>query len=274
LWIKKPSRQLPQDGQETQACERAAGTRGLTTHAPQVAPYGVTVLGDALYSQQPWCTLALREGYHCIFVCKPDAHPNCYARLAFWQAKDGMTALEHRHGHGRFTAVRQYRYPNDVLLRGGDQAVSVTWFEITVVHTTTGAPLYPNSCITNPPVPVETVAAVAHAGRSRWKSENESNHVLKTTGSHVEHNFGHGQQSLAALLLSLNLLAFWFHTVLEWSDDRSALLRRVLARRQTFCDDIRALTRSMVFDHWQHLMDCMIRGLELDPTHAPKLNTC
>jgi hypothetical protein len=65
------------------------------------------------------------------------------------------------------------------------------------------------------------------------------------------------------LLLSLNLLAFLVHTVLEWSDDKYALLRRVLARRQTFVEDIRALTRYRVFDSWDHLMDFMIRGLDL-----------
>ena len=52
--------------------------------------------------------------------------------------------------------------------------------------------------------------------------------------------------------------------MLEWSDDTYALLRQVLARRQTFFQDIQAFTRSMVFDHWDHLMDCMIRGLELE----------
>ncbi len=45
-------------------------------------------------------------------------------------------------------------------------------------------------------------------------------------------------------MLSLNLLAFLFHTVLEWSDDQYALLRRVLARRQTFFHDVQALMRS------------------------------
>ena len=108
------------------------------------------------------------------------------------------------------------------------------------------------------------VAAVAHAGRGRWKIENENNNVLKTKGYHVEHNFGHGKQYLAAFLLSLNLLAFLFHTVLEWSDAKYALLRQVLARRQAFFQDIQALMRYMVFDSWQHLMDFMIRGLELE----------
>jgi hypothetical protein len=38
---------------------------------------------------------------------------------------------------------------------------------------------------------------------------------LKTKGYHLEHNFGHGQEHLAACLLTLNLLAFLFHTVLH-----------------------------------------------------------
>ena len=105
---------------------------------------------------------------------------------------------------------------------------------------------------------------MAQAGRGRWKIENENNNVLKTKGYHLEHNFGHGQQYLSAFMLSLNLLAFLFHTVLEWSDEQYALLRRVLARRQTFFEDIQALTRYMVFDSWHHLMDFMIRGLELE----------
>jgi hypothetical protein len=85
----------------------------------------------------------------------------------------------------------------------------------------------------------------------------------------VEHNFGHGKQYLAATMLSLNLLAFLFHTVLEWSDGKYALLRQVLARRQTFFDDIQALTRYIVFPSWDHLMDFMIRGLELESKLAP-----
>jgi hypothetical protein len=69
---------------------------------------------------------------------------------------------------------------------------------------------------------------------------------------------------LAAFLPSLHLLAFLFHTVLEWSDAKYALLRRVIARRQSFFTDIQALMRYMVFDSWEHLMDFMIRGLELE----------
>ena len=95
--------------------------------------------------------------------------------------------------------------------------------------------------------------------------KNAFSYAIKTKGYHLEHNFGHGTQYLAAFLLSLNLLAFLFHTVLEWSDEQYAVLRRVLARRQTFFHDIQALMRYMVFDSWEHLMAFMIRGLELEP---------
>jgi hypothetical protein len=260
-----PESIMPQDGHDKQDCAQAAGTRWLPTHAPAVAPYQVTLLGADLSSKQPCCALARQQGLHCLLVCKPDSHATLYERLAFWQANDGIAALERRRGNGRCTAVRLYRYINDVLLRGGDEAVSVNWFELTLVKATTGEPLSHNSFITNPRLNADNVVEVAQAGRGRWKIENENNNVLKTKGYHLAHNFGHGQQYLAAFLLSLNLLAFLFHTVLEWSDEPDALLRRVLARRQTFFEDIQAWTRYMVFDSWHHLMDFMIQGLEIQP---------
>ena len=254
---------MPQDGHDKQDCEQVAGKRWIRKHADAIAPHQVTFLGDDLYSKQPCCALALQKGFNFILVCKPDSHPKLYERLAFWQAHDGMAACARRRWHGRFTEVTLYRSVNDVLLQDGKDALSVNWFEITVVNAKTGEQLYHKSCITNHRVTAEHVAEVARAGRGRWKIENENNNVLTTKGYHLEHNFGHGKQYLSAVMLSLNLLAFLFHTVLEWSDDQYALLRRVLARRQTFFDDIRALTRYLVFDSWGHLIDFMIRGLEL-----------
>ena len=255
---------MPQDGHDKQDCERAAGKRWLHTHAAQVAPHGVTLLGDDLYSNQPFCALVLQHRCNFIFPCKPDSHPKLYERLAFWQAADAMAAHEGRRFNGRCTEVTLVRYINDVRLRSGDDAVSVNWFDFTVVNAKTGEQLYHNSCITNHRLTADNVVDVAHAGRGRWKIENENNNVLKTKGYHLEHNFGHGKTYLAAFLLSLNLLAFLFHTVLEWSDAKDTLLRQVLARRQTFFQDIQAFMRYMVFDHWDDLMDFMIQGLELE----------
>jgi hypothetical protein len=157
-----------------------------------------------------------------------------------------------------------------VSLLDGQEALSVTWFAITVVNAKPGAHLSHNSLITNHRVTGENVAEVAQAGRGRWKIANEHHHVLKTKGSHVAHNFGHGKQSLAAGMRSLTLIACLCHPVVEWSDTTYAVRRQVLARRQTFCEDIRALTRSMVFDSWQHLRECMIKGLEIESRLEPQ----
>src|SRR5262249_41550742 len=109
-----------------------------------------------------------------------------------WQATDTMATREVHHWNGRFTEVTQVRYLNAVLLRGGDDALAVNWFEIIVVNATTGEQLYHNSCITNHRLTAANVVEVAQSGRGRWKIEN--NNVLKTKGYHLEHNFGHGKQ--------------------------------------------------------------------------------
>jgi hypothetical protein len=89
--------------------------------------------------------------------------------------------------------------------------------------------------------------------------------VLKTKGYHLEHNFGHGTQHLAAGLVTLNLLAFLFHTVFGLLDANYHLLRTTLGARQTFFNDIRTLTRYFVFDSWDHLLAFMMQQLELEP---------
>jgi len=113
-------------------------------------------------------------------------------------------------------------------------------------------------------VTAQTVAAVVAAGRAGWKGENEENNVLKTKGYHLEHNFGHGKKHLAALLVTLNLLAFLFHTVLGLLDAAYQLVRTTLGTRQTFFNDLRTLTRYFVFDSWDHLLAFMIQQLELE----------
>jgi hypothetical protein len=140
-----------------------------------------------------------------------------------------------------------------------------------VVNAKTGEQLYDKTFITNHRLSAQNVAQVAQAGRGRWKMANENHNVLKTKGSHLEHNFGHGKQSLSATMLRLHLVAFLFHTVLAWSDETYALLRQVLARRQTFFEDMRALTRYRVFESWHPLMDCMMKGLKLEARLEAKL---
>ena len=122
---------------------------------------------------------------------------------------------------------------------------------------------YRNSFVTNHLITVSNIENIILAGRTRWKIENENNNTLKTKGYHLEHNFGHGKNYLASLLTTLNLLAFLFHTVLEFTDKKYKILRENLPRRITFFDHIRSLTCYLFFKSWDDLLDFMIlkRGL-------------
>ena len=49
------------------------------------------------------------------------------------------------------------------------------------------------------------------------------------------------------------------------STSKYKLLRTELRSRKTFFDDLRALTRYLYFENWEHLMDFMIANLKLTP---------
>jgi len=89
--------------------------------------------------------------------------------------------------------------------------------------------------------------------------------VLKNQGYSLAHNYGHGDQNLANVLLSLLLLAFLIHTVLHLSCPKYQAIRKKLGPRRTFFNDIRALTRYLYFDSWEKLLIFMCRELELSP---------
>ena len=127
----------------------------------------------------------------------------------------------------------------------------------------TGAILYQNSFVTNHAITSTNVIQLAQIGRTRWKIENENNNTLKTKGYHLEHNFGHGQQDLANVLATLNMLAFLIHTIQEMMEPAYQRLRRALGARKTFFNDLRALTRYLVFDSWDDLFFFMEQGLEI-----------
>lgn len=92
-----------------------------------------------------------------------------------------------------------------------------------------------------------------NARRTRWKVENENNNILKNQGYNLEHNFGHGQENLAEIVLSLNLLAFLFHNVLDLVNSLYQKIRNKLVTRKTFFNDIRALLKYVWFQSWSDL---------------------
>jgi hypothetical protein len=255
----------PQDGAEKQDCERNAGKRWIARNALHFAGRRVTILADDLYCNQPFCQLLLDHGFDFIMSCKPDSHQALYEEVTALTATGAVAEVTERVWTGRGHERRTYRYVDQVPLRADAQTLMVNWCEITVVSETTGKVLYHNAFATNRTPTEQTVQHIVVAGRTRWKIENENNNVLKNQGYHLEHNYGHGNQYLSNILVTLILLAFLCHTVLQLADSKYQRVRARLATRKTFFDDIRALTRYMFFESWERLLDFMLAGLQQSP---------
>jgi hypothetical protein len=61
----------------------------------------------------------------------------------------------------------------------------------------------------------------------------------------------------------LNLLAFLTHTLQKLTNGTYQVLRKKLGARKTFFQDLRALTRYLIFDSWKLLFQFMADGLEI-----------
>jgi len=260
----EPEYITPQDGQEKQDCEIQAGKRWVDKNGDFYAKQGVILLGDDLFSRQPYCQKLKEKQLHFILVCKPDSHPALYQMVDFLAANRVLATYQKRVWNGNYGEIYTYRYANQLPLRGDQEAMEVNWCELTVTREDTGEQLYKNAFITDFEALETTVEAIVRDGRARWKVENENNNVLKTKGYHLEHNFGHGSQYLSSLLLSLNLLAFLFHTVLDLVDQKYRLIRQALRTRQKFFQHIEALLCYLQFSTWDELFAFMCKGLDLD----------
>lgn len=260
----------PQDGQAKQDCEINAAKRWLAAHAERYGTGNDTLLGDDLYAHQPFCRQALLHNFHFLFTCKPASHTHLSGWVEALQPGSGLHTLRQRvKGRRNQWEHHHYRWANQAPLTEEEGALKVNWCELTITNGE-GKQLYRNSFITDWEITADNVSGLIAAARARWKVENENNNVLKTKGYHLEHNFGHGKKHLSSLLLTMNLLAFSLHTLLEVTDPSYQMVRAAVGARRKFFQHLEAVTAYWFFENWERLMDFMMRGQEVGPYAAPK----
>lgn len=260
------------EGAAVQDCELAAGQRWIDENGQRYRQIGLTIVADDKYANHPTCTKLLKQGFHFILACKPSSHRSLYESLEVDRKGGFVETLRRREWTGREHLIYEYQFCNELPLRDGEDALEVNWMQLTITVEQTGEQRYRNSFITDFMINAANVENLAEEGRTRWKVENENNNTLKTKGYHFEHNFGHGKKYLSETLLTLNLLAFLFHNLLEVVDEQYAQLRRLLKRRTRFYEDIRALTTYLCFSSLSSLLSFMIRVLQEGPGPPPDLD--
>ena len=248
----------PQDGHEKQDCETAAAKRWISKHRHLFQGQAITLLGDDLYSRQPMCRHCLDAEMNFIFTCLPSSHSSLYEWLDYIEKNGEVQHLTTKHRKGKSIEIYTYRFVNQIPLREQEPSLLVNWCELTVRNSVDNSVVFHNAFVTNHSLNIDNIAEVVESGRCRWKTENENHNVLKTKGYNLEHNFGHGQKHLSSTLLSLNLLAFLFHTVLQLIDSSYQEIRRKRGTRRGFFQDILSLTKYFIFKSWQHLIEFML----------------
>ena len=109
-------------------------------------------------------------------------------------------------------------YAKDLVHSGAHQDLLVNYLELEETDLKTGKIIYKGAWITDLPITEEQIPQMIKAARARWKVENETFNTLKNQGYNLEHNYGHGQKSLASNFALLMLLAFLVDQIAQHAD--------------------------------------------------------
>mgnify|MGYP003599987546 FL=1 len=245
----------PQDGDKKQDCELKAAKRWFDRVAPSCAKYRPIYLGDDLYAKQDLCGMIVKGGDDFIFTCKDSSHKT------LTEFRKGLSLATHVETKGTGSQKREYHYSwlCNLPIRDGTDALLVNWIDVTIVDSR-GKSTYHSSFVTSLPPSKENISELISCARTRWKIENETFNVLKNNGYHLEHNFGHGNQTLAAMLVTLNLLAFSMHNACDAVEKLWQHAREACGTRMRLFIHLGLITRYHMFLTWNSLMSTLITG--------------
>jgi hypothetical protein len=249
------------DGSDKQDCEINAGKRLIEKIRMAHPKLGIIIVGDGLYSKQPFIEDLKTHGMSFILVAKPDDHRIMMEWVSEQRQLGEVSYLEFKDLKGR---QHVYEWINDVPLNGNQDSVSVNYFSYRLI--VDGETTYKNSWVTDIGIDQNNVSHLVRGGRSRWKIENEGFNTLKNQGYHLEHNFGHGEKHLSMNFFLLNILAFFMHQILELTDLLYQRCRAKFSSRIEYWNQLRCTIRIMLFEEWEDLMRIVIAP---PPVRAP-----
>ena len=239
------------DGAEKQDCEINAGKRLIRRVRQEHRQMKLIVTGDDLFAHEPFVDelTALRMSY--VLVAKPESHKELFDWVEGFARQDLTEHGQWEEGPAGQRTTYKYRLVRQVPLSGARRQW-VTFVEVWV-YDRQGQLRFHNSWVTDLPVAVDNVPVIIGIGRSRWKIENEQFNVHKNQGYELEHNFGHGQKTLAMVFYLLNLLAFVTHIILELGDRVYQQCRAEQSRPELW-HILRTAMYMVLVDSWHALL--------------------
>lgn len=241
------------DGSTKQDCEINAGKRIVHKIRSAHSKLRIIIVGDGLYSKQPFIDEIKQAAMSYILVAKPDDHIFLNQWFSDFQKMGETHRLEIK---DMKKGKHVYEWVNDIPLNGTKDADNVNYFEYTMFKGDKAT--YHNSWVTDIPITRDNILELVKGGRARWKIENEAFNTLKNQGYHLEHNFGHGEKHLSYNLLLFNFLAFYTHQILELSDVHYQQCRGKFTSRKEFWNQLRCTIRILIFRSFDSLLNFII----------------
>jgi hypothetical protein len=250
------------DGLQKQDCELTAAKRLVTRLRAEHRQLSLCIVGDDLYAHEPFIQELRARRMSFVLVAKPTSHVALFAQLEEREQCGACVRWTWAEESGRHRRTFEYRSAADVpLTQAGGERVNFLEVWERCADGTVG---YHNSWVTDLVVTAATVAAIVGIGRSRWKIENEQFNVHKNHGYEVEHNYGHGQQTLSMVFYLLNLLAFVAHKLLEFGDRLYQQCRAGESRRGLWTL-FRSAFYLIEFDTWETMLHYHLRETAAGP---------
>lgn len=240
-----------EDGNEKQDCEITAAKRLIERLRREHRQLPMWIIGDDLYAHEPFVMDLRRERMNFVLVAKPGSHQELFEWVEELEAMGECQRGSWEAGPACKRRFFEYRLAHQMPLSQSG-IVSVNFLEVWE-RDRHGKQVYHNSWVTDFHVTPDTVAAIVGIGRARWKVENEHFNVHKNHGYELEHNYGHGQQTLSMVMYLLNLLAFVTHIVLDLGDRLYQQCRAKLSRRSLW-HDVRFMFSRLPFESWSAML--------------------
>lgn len=238
------------DGQSKQDCEINAGKRLIEKIRKDHPKLDIIILGDSLYSKQPFIEILKKSNMSFILGAKPADHKVLFEWVSELKAMEETQRLEIRDFEGR---RHVYEWVNDIPLNGRKDAINVNFFEYTLISED-NKKVFLGSWVTDITITEHNISELVKGGRCRWKIENETFNTLTNQGYHAKHNFGHGKKNAGYNFFLFTLLAFLVHQILELTDSLFQACRKKFSSRKEFFNQLRCMVRIILFISWRHLM--------------------
>ena len=242
-----------QDGVSKNDCELNAAKRliiKLKTAHPHLK---LRMLCDALYANGPLIKefLANDMGY-IIAVTKKN---NKY----LFDQYSSTDAISYKVHEGTKTYV--YKLCNNLSLNEKHQDVMVNFVEY--IELEDKQVQFYSSWITDIHLTEANIAAVVKGARCRWRIENETFNTLKNQGYNFEHNFGHGNENLSAVMAYLMMIAFAIDQTQEHTSKYFDLALKKEVRKSYLWRKIKGLFLNFIIDSWESLYRFIIERPEI-----------